>query len=246
MLPDLEKLIRLQAIDTKIFEARRQLTLIPERQQALSLQLEHARTEVAAAKERLAENQTVRRAIEKDLSAVQTRLSRYKDQLMEVKTNREYHAMQHEIETAQAEVRRFEDQMLERMLESDELASRLKEAEVAVAGAERHVKEQHSALDKELQDVQASLDTLVAEREVLAHEVPPAALAMFEQVGRARKGLAVAEARDGLCTVCQMRIRPQVFNEVRRNAALIQCDSCQRILFFAATIPATGASAPSP
>ena len=64
---------------------------------------------VAEAKARQAANQTDRRALEKDLAAVQTRLSRYKDQLMEVKTNREYHAMQHEIETAQGEVKRVED-----------------------------------------------------------------------------------------------------------------------------------------
>ena len=45
---------------------------------------------------------------------------------MEVKTNREYTAMQHEIETAQGEVKRLEDQMLEKMLEADELAGGLK------------------------------------------------------------------------------------------------------------------------
>jgi hypothetical protein len=33
--------------------------------------------------------------------------------------------------------------------------------------------------------------------------------------------------------VCHVRLRPQVFNEVRRNEALIQCDSCLRILYFA-------------
>jgi predicted nucleic acid-binding Zn-ribbon protein len=44
--------------------------------------------------------------------------------------------------------------------------------------------------------------------------------------------VAVAEAKNGTCTICHVRLRPQVFNEIRRNASIIQCDSCQRILYF--------------
>ena len=51
--------------------------------------------------------------------------------------------------------------------------------------------------------------------------------------GQRRNGLAVSEARDGMCTICHVRLRPQVFNNVRRNEAIIQCDTCQRILYFA-------------
>ena len=47
----------------------------------------------------------------------------------------------------------------------------------------------------------------------------------------------MAEARDGLCTVCHVRLRPQVFNEVRRNDGIIQCDSCTRILYFVPAAP---------
>ena len=51
-------------------------------------------------------------------------------------------------------------------------------------------------------------------------------------MSKQRKGLAVAEARDGGCTVCHVRMRPQMFNEVRRGETLIQCESCLRILYF--------------
>ena len=87
--PDLERLIRLQSLDLQAAEARRQQATIPETQRALDQKLEAARAVVVEAKARQAANQTDRRALEKDLAAVQTRLSRYKDQLMEVKTNRE-------------------------------------------------------------------------------------------------------------------------------------------------------------
>ena len=61
------------------------------------------------------------------------RLSKFKDQLMEVKTNKEYTAMLKEIEAAQTELRRLEDRLLERMLEADDLAARQKDAEAGLA-----------------------------------------------------------------------------------------------------------------
>ena len=60
----------------------------------------------------------------------------------------------------------------------------------------------------------------------------PKVLAIFDLVAKRRNGLAVAEAREGICTICHVRLRPQIFNTVRRNEEIIQCDSCNRILFF--------------
>ena len=66
-------------------------------------------------------------------------------------------------------------------------------------------------------------------------------LAVFEPVSSRRNGVAVAQARDGICMVCHVRLRPQVFNTVLRNDQIVQCDSCNRILY---SIPAA-ASAPT-
>jgi predicted nucleic acid-binding Zn-ribbon protein len=229
---DLERLIHLQELDLRIAEARRLQTTIPETQRALDQKLEAARAEVAAARDRLAASQTDRRALEKDLTAVQTRLSRYKDQLMEVKTNREYHAMQHEIDTAQGEVQRLEDQMLELMLAGDEMTAALKAAETAVKEAERQVTRERAELDTRLVEAGKAIERLLSERSTLVAAIPKAAVAMYDQVARGRKGVAVAIARDGLCSECHVRLRPMVYAEVRHNNTLLQCDHCQRILYF--------------
>ena len=60
----------------------------------------------------------------------------------------------------------------------------------------------------------------------------PRLLALFETVASHRNGMAVVEARDGRCSSCQVRLRPQLFNNIRLNDSLIQCESCQRILYF--------------
>lgn len=232
MHPDLERLIRLQALDLRAADARRLQASIPETQRALDENLDGARTAVTAAKEELAANQATHRALEKDLSAIQTRLSRYKDQLMEVKTNREYHAMQHEIEGAQSEVKRLEDLMLEQMIASDDIAATLKASEAGVKATEQSVTRERAELDAQLAATETSLAELLQTRERLVAEIPTSTIATYEQVARARRGVAVAAAKEERCTECYVRLRPMVYSEVRHNRGLVQCDNCQRFLYF--------------
>lgn len=242
---DLERLIRLQSLDTQAADARKAQTSIPETQKALDQKLEGARRTVAAAKEKQAVNQADRRALEKDLAALNTRLARYKDQLMEVKTNREYTAMQHEIDTAQGEVKRLEDQMLEKMMESDEQAADLKAAEAALTAAEQQVVKERADLDVQLTEAIATLERTLQQRAALVTELPPPVLATYESILKGRKGTAVVVAKDERCSQCQVRLRPQVFVQVRLNSGIIQCDSCQRILYYVPP-PAAPADAAAP
>ena len=237
---DLERLIRLQQLDTAADEARRTIAAVPERLGAVDARLEAARGELAAGRERLDASQAARRAIEKELTVVQTRLSRFKDQLMEVKTNREYLAMQKEIETAQHEVAEFEGRVLERMLEADELGAALKAAEARLAAEEKACAAERQTIDAERRSTEAGLDDAARRRQALVAELPADAVALFDRVSRTRRGVALAEARDGHCSICHVRLRPQVYAEVRRNDRIIQCESCQRILYYAPAAPAAG------
>jgi predicted nucleic acid-binding Zn-ribbon protein len=231
MHPDLERLIALQRIDTAAQDAEHRLAAEPEREQALEARLEAARHGVASAKERLAASQAARREIEKNVAVHQGRLSKFREQAMAVKTNQEYHAIQKEIGFAQGEIKTLEDQILERMLEADEIAGALKRAEAALAAEQKAVEADRRALAAEHADLQGSLERFRTERAELARAIDPGALRIFEQVAR-KRGVAVAEARDGICTICHVRLRPQVFNTVRKNEEILQCDSCNRILFF--------------
>ena len=232
MLPDLERVIALQRLDSAVHDAQRRIAEEVGRQKAFDARLEAAQGKVAVAKERLGENQNVRRGIEKDVAVHQGRLSKFRDQLMAVKTNVEYQAMQKEIEFAQKEVKAHEDRILERMLEADDLTAALKQAETEAAAEQKAVDADRKAYASELAGVRDSLARITAERAEVVGSLSPQLLAMFELVARRRNGVAVAEARDGICTICHVRLRPQVFNTVRRNVEIVQCDSCQRILFF--------------
>ncbi len=245
MNPNLSRLVRLQQIENAAEEARRVLVDHPVRLAALEARLEASRAAVASSRERLSANQAARRDIEKELAVVQGRLSKFKDQLMEVKTNREYQAMQKEIEVARSEVASMEDRILERMLESDEISGAVKRAERELADEERAVSAERAAFDQDRVRIEQDLARFAADRKALVAEIDGEALAVFESVARGRKGIAVAEARDGHCTICHVRLRPQVFNEVRRNDSIIRCDSCQRILYFTPTAAADTAPTPA-
>ncbi len=233
MNADLTRLIRLQQLETAADEARRKLAEHPARTQALDARLQAARDAVAGLKARLAAASDKRRADEKDVASVQTRLAKYKDQLLEVKTNREYTAMLHEIETAQNDIRTREDRILEIMLESDELNAGIKKSETELETAEKETASERTMLDAEMEGLQAAIGRTTAEREKLVADIDRHVLSVFEATARGRKGVAVAEAKDGLCTICHVRLRPQVFNEIRKNESIIHCDSCRRILYFA-------------
>ncbi len=139
MHSDLERVITLQRLDSAAHDAQRRLADEPARAQALDGRLEAARQRLASAKDRLAENQNARRAIEKEVAVHQGRLSKFRDQAMAVKTNQEYHAVQKEIGFAQTEIKTLEDRILERMLEADDLTSRLKRADTDLAAEQKAV-----------------------------------------------------------------------------------------------------------
>src|SRR6266545_2364667 len=242
MNADLERLIALQRLDSAAEAARRRLAEEPERERALETRLESARQRVAHAKEHLTANQTARREIDKEVAVHQGRLSKYREQAMAVKTNVEYHAIQKEIGHAQAEIKTHEDKMLERMLEADDLTAAVKKAEAELAAELKAVEADRKAMSAEHAELHASVQTMAAERAGIVGAMDRQTLAIFELVSSRRNGVALAEARDGICTICHVRLRPQVFNNVRRNDTIIQCDSCQRILYFVAA-PATATPA---
>jgi uncharacterized protein len=138
-------------------------------------------------------------------------------------------------------VRLQEDRLLERMEEAETDAAELKAAEAALKTGEVEAAQERTKLDAEEVTTEAELARIGAARSAVP--VSPAAIGLFEHVSRHRKGLAMSEARDGHCTQCHVRLRPQVYNEVRRNEQLIQCESCSRILYF---VPAPAADVTAP
>jgi predicted nucleic acid-binding Zn-ribbon protein len=119
------------------------------------------------------------------------------------------------------------------MVEADALSADVKAAEAVFAAKKKEIEAQKKEMASELAGVETTLKSATAERSALLTQIDQRLVSTFEQVARVRKGIAVTTAtRDGLCSVCHVRLRPQVFQLIRQNDTIVQCDSCQRILYY--------------
>jgi uncharacterized protein len=243
MHSDLEHLVSLQRIDLAIEDARRLIATVPDRSAALDARIESARAALATAKERKAANDIVRRDIERDRSTVRARRSKYQDQTMAVKTNKEFHALQHEMHVADEEIARFDDRDLELMMEADDIAAAIKAADAGLKDAERGVAAERQALDAEAKAAAARIETLGRERVDVTSKISPSSLALYGQIAKPRRGIALSALHGDLCSVCHVKVRPHILQQVRRGEAVVQCESCHRILYYASP-PAAAAPAP--
>lgn len=233
MSPEIERLIKLQEIETRAAESTLGVSQAPAAIAALDSKLTASRDLVAAVKQELADGQNARRSLDKDLIAAQQRLSKYKEQLMAVKTNAEYHAMQHQITAAEAEVARVEEQVLVNMVQADEIGARLRASEAALKTDEVRIAGERGAIERDAAERQRTLSQTIEDRAALVAQMERRTVELFERVFRARQGIAVAEAQSGRCTVCRVGLRPQIYNTILKNDSIVQCDHCQRILYFA-------------
>lgn len=232
MLPALHALTLLQKLDTAADTARKRLADLPAAEAAIDAAIGAAAEVVNAAKARVLENQTSRRELDKEVAAVDTRLRRFDDHKAAVKTNHEYTALLHEIATAKAEKDAIEEKILVLMEEADALAAALKGAEADLQKTKQDGAREHERLAKERGTIDAELQRLASERKGDVAGVDARALAVYEQLLKNRKGVAVAAMVGGHCTACHVRLRPHFEQQIRRNDTLVQCENCQRILYY--------------
>lgn len=242
MLPDLERLIELQEIESKATGAARTIAEAPGRIAALDALLQSATATLDSAKQALAISKSARSIIDKDLAVAQQRQGKYKEQLMQVKTNDEFRAMQHQIEAAAVEIGVQEEKTLVNMMEADEINAIIKKAEAALKAAQVKVNTERAAIEQDVKIQQAVVEGCAAARAKLVLSMDNKGVVdTFERIAKVR-GTAVARAEGERCTVCQVRLRPVVFVAVLKNDQIVQCDSCQRILYFLPPKPAEAAS----
>jgi hypothetical protein len=239
MLTELERLIALQNLDLEIRTLESRLKQIPEEVAALEQQLSTQRANLAEAQQSLSGSQKERRSQEGELELFEQKVSKYKDQLMQVKTNEEYKAMQKQIENFQEERRVREDRILELMEEADRLSARIKERGKELRQAEGEVRQQEDLLRAEAARLGETLASKKAERETVTAEVPAELLAEYQRVSKQRGGVALAEAKDEFCMICHVRLRPQIYSEIRQGKEILRCDNCSRFLYYLGPPPGT-------
>jgi hypothetical protein len=231
MNSDLKQLIRLQAIDLSIQELRARVDKFPGISKALDEKLKSAQAGLDSTKEKAKSNQGTRKKLESEIATIEGKISKYRDQMMAVKTNDEYRALQHEIEHAQTAIRKIEDDILNLMMEAETAQTDIKTAETRLKEDQVKVTEERKQLEEENKRDLTALESYLKERKEIQAAVSSDLILQYDRVRKHRGGIGVAPARNEVCEICQVRIRPQVFQEIRKNSQIIACDACQRILY---------------
>ncbi len=232
MAEDLKPLIELHYLDQEIAVLNGKISAIPIEIEELNRKLDTHQRTVKERQELITENQKKRKELEGDLALIETRRSRYKEQLDAVKTNKEYIGLQHEIEQVSQAIRQMEDQILGRMEEGEQFKLKLEEAQKAKAAEENVIRGEREALEGEIAKLQKDMDLLKQKRQTRVDQILPPTMLLYDRTAQSRRGIAMAQARDAMCMECHVRIRPQLFQEIRRNDSIITCESCSRIFFY--------------
>jgi uncharacterized protein len=231
MNSDLQNLIELEKVDREITRLTDEVSALPKRIAEIEHKLSDAKAQVEQAKNAMRAQDSKRRQYESEIQSLQSKISKFRDQSLDVKTNEQYKALMHEIQFAEQEIRKNEDKILE-IMEGNELLER------QVKATEAELKTQAVAIEKEKSEARVlteqdekKLSELASERTQLRQRIGEGALATYDRVVRARK-TGLAEARSQLCGACHVMLRPQTWNDLKSGEKLITCESCGRIVFY--------------
>jgi uncharacterized protein len=232
MTSDLQSLIELQQIDSEIAVLRAEVAALPKHVAEIEKKLAGSKAKVEAAVAAAKADETAKRKHESDIQDQQQKISKYRDQSLNVKTNDEYRALMHEIKFAEDKIAASEDKILEIMVAADTRKESLKQAEAELkADTAENDREKEEARQRTAVD-EAALAELTIKRNGLRAGISEDVLRHYDHVLQVR-GTALAPVYDNeQCGACNVMLRPQVFQEVMTNEKFMTCDYCRRILYY--------------
>jgi predicted nucleic acid-binding Zn-ribbon protein len=230
MHPDLERLIELQSVDSAVARLNAEVAALPKKIAAIETKLNSAKAQVEKVKAAIKAGEQAKRAHEGDIQTQQQKISKYKDQSLNVKTNPEYKALLQEINFAEQAIKGLEDKILDVMIDADTKKDELKVAENELKSETAEIEREKEQARQITARDEAELATLHAKRIDLRKAIEPDTLAHYERVMKFR-GSGLAVEKNGMCMGCRVYLRPQVLQHVHTNQEIIFCDQCQRVLY---------------
>lgn len=238
---ELSKLISLQEVDVEIRRLRAEIDSLPERRARLESEFTESAREFFDLTAQLDAAKTDRAALETSLEAEQQKSQKFKDDLnkMTAPNIKVYETIMREIDVSRKTIGTYETEVLKLMERIEKLEAQVNERRPEVESRRVDIDRQLAAWDAAVEEQRQRLESLAAERPPMLDALSPTARLEYERLSRMKSGLALAEARDYACQACRMKIRPQVFNDIRRGEQIIICESCSRILYFKAEAAAS-------
>lgn len=228
---EIQKLITLQEIDSEIFDLAAEKESFPPKIQERDAILEQEKSGIKIAEQKLKELQVSKKDRDNDLASAEEKIKKHEAELAKIKTNKEYTAMIDQIKSLRADVSMLEEKILSVLDEIDTAA--------CVLGTEKgRFETEQKKIDKEKEEIKAEerkidsrLNELRAKRLDLVKSLDVSIMKRYDKILHSRGKYAVSKVNGEFCGICNMRLRPQVINEVKMLKDVITCESCSRILY---------------
>ena len=231
MRESLHNLLKIQEIDKEINALHQSQVDFPLEIDTLEAELKNARDQLDAQQQRSEELEKNRRTFERDLDAIEADLKKHQDRLYEVKTNKEYDALQIEIAGLQDRKDDHETAILENITTIEEIEAQLGEDKKYYREIEKDRQKRIDELTAKLNSIGKNVRAWERKRSAIEPHVEPGLLNVYNRIREVVKGgVAVVPVHKGACGGCYRQLSPQRLVEVRRADSILRCDGCRRIL----------------
>jgi predicted nucleic acid-binding Zn-ribbon protein len=227
----LTKLIALQELDAEIYDLRSKKELIPERLEEINSSLEGKKGAMESADKELKDLQVAKGDKENEMASLEEKVKKHEADLYQIKNNKEYKALQQEIESIKADISLLEEDIINLLDKIDAAQTKMDDEKKIFETEKQKAGSEQEDIKKEEKEIDARLAELDGKRKDSVQGVDPTILARYERILENRAGIALAKVEGEFCGKCHMTLRPQVINEARLKKNPVFCESCSRILY---------------
>src|SRR5947209_4535614 len=191
MSPEIKHLITLQRTDREIQRLRLEIAELPKRVASIEAKLAGTKAMLEKARAAVKTDEAARRKYDTAITDLRQKISKYRDQSLEVKTNEQYKALLHEIQFAEQEIGANEDKIIELMVNAEARDKQVKAAEAELKEEAAEIeKEKNIAHERTAQD-EKELAEWAVKRDASRAAVDPDLLRHYDRVSKFRgSGLA--------------------------------------------------------
>ena len=227
------KLYELQEIDLEIDAKNEALALVVSRL-GDSEALAEARVSLATDEERLMELERSQRDVEREVEDLRSKVALLEEKLYggSVKNPKELASLQEQVEHLKRKRRGQEDKVLDIMTEVEAMQKNVSLKSREVARIDEDWRAEQATLSGEQAELNAALADLDQKRKDLISRIDAASLELYQGLRRKRQGRAVAKVEQGMCQGCRIVLPLNVLQRARIGQELVQCSSCERILYL--------------
>src|SRR3989304_6782737 len=225
-------LVKLQDKDFRIAEIVEKQKNLPSIIASVRGKLDKAQQELSEASDRFDSATKERKALESSLKDAETKVTKLKEKIPEIKTNKEYHALLKEIDSAVHEKSDIEEKILILFEKLDELKAKRSEKENVFKEEEKVFNREKEIIEKDSNQLAEVLKDLESQKSDIVPQMDTKLLSEYNRLLSDKKGLAVVTVKNEHCLGCNMRIPPQIFSEIKKNEKISYCLNCKRILYW--------------